>query len=52
MFTGNNPCNLLTADLKAYTGKIPQHSIGLKVTTHQAFVKQIFEKVIANGNKP
>jgi len=52
MFTGNNPCKLLTANLNAYTGKIPQHAIGLRVSTHQAFIKQIFEKVIADGNKP
>ena len=52
MFTGNNPCNLLTSNLKAYTGRIPQHAIGLMVTSHQAFIKQIFEKVIADGNKP
>lgn len=52
MFTGNNPCNLLTDNLRAYTGKISQHAIGLRVTSHQAFIKQIFEKVIANGSKP
>jgi len=52
MFTGNNPCNLLTENLTAYKGKIPQLAIGLRVTTHQAFIKQIFEKVIADGNKP
>lgn len=52
MFTGNNPCALLTADLTAYAGKIPQHAVGLRVTTHQNFIKQIFEKVIADGNKP
>jgi hypothetical protein len=52
MFTGNNPSALLAADLTAYTGKIPQQSIGLRVATHQNFIKQIFDKVIADGNKP
>lgn len=52
MFTGNNPCKLMTADLDAYKGKIPQYAVGLRVTKHQAFIKEIFEKVIADGNKP
>lgn len=52
MFTGNDPCKLLTADLTTYTGSIPQHAIGLRVTTHQDFIKKIFEKVIADGKKP
>ncbi|HEY6874199.1 MAG TPA: Hachiman antiphage defense system protein HamA [Geobacteraceae bacterium] len=52
VFTGNNPCALLTADLITYTGKIPQHSIGLRVAAHQAFIKEIFEKVIADASKP
>jgi hypothetical protein len=51
MFTGNNPSNLLTADLKAYTGKIPQHAVGLRVWNHQAFIRQVFEKVIADASK-
>lgn len=52
MFTGNNPSKLLTANLNAYSGKIPQHAVGLRVSTHQAFIKQVFDKVIADGNKP
>ena len=52
MFTGNNPNPLLTANLTAYSGRIPQVAVGLRVSTHQAFIKQIFEKVIADGNQP
>lgn len=52
MFTGNNPSNLLTANLNAYNGKIPQFAVGLRVSTHQAFIKQVFDKVITDGNKP
>ena len=52
MFTGNNPSNLLTADLNAYNGTISQLAVGLRVSTHQAFIKQVFEKVIADGNEP
>ena len=52
MFTGNNPSTLLTTNLTAYAGKIPQVAVGLRVSTHQAFIKQVFEKVIDNGNQP
>jgi hypothetical protein len=51
MFTGNNPTNLLTANLTAYSGTIPQVAIGLRVPTHQAFIKDVYEKVIADGHK-
>lgn len=52
MFTGNNPSTPLTANLNAYSGRIPQFAVGLRVSTHQAFIKDVFEKVIADGNKP
>jgi hypothetical protein len=52
MFTGNNSTALLTANLTAYTGKIRQFAVGLRVSSHQAFIKQIFEKVIHDGNQP
>lgn len=52
MFTGNNPSPLLTANLSAYSGKIPQFAVGLRVASHQAFIKQVFEKVIDDGNTP
>lgn len=51
VFTGNDARDLLTADLMTYAGKIPQHSVGLRVATHQTFIKEIFEKVIADVNK-
>ena len=51
-FTGNNSRKLLEADLKAYKGKIKQHAVGLRVATHQTFIRQIFKKVIADANKP
>lgn len=52
MFTGNNPCNLLKSDLDTYNGKIQQYAVGLRVFEHQDFIKQVFEKVILDGNKP
>jgi hypothetical protein len=51
MFTGNNPSKLLADNLTAYAGKISQHAVGLRVTNHQAFIKQIFEKATADGIK-
>ena len=50
-FTGNNPSALLTANLNAYNGQIPQFAVGLRVSTHQAFIKQVFDKVIADGKQ-
>lgn len=52
VFTGNDPRKLLTDDLTAYAGAISQHAVGLRVTTHQAFIKQIYDKVTAVGVKP
>jgi hypothetical protein len=52
MFTGNNSRKLLADDLSAYMGKIQQFAVGLRVPTHQEFIKQIFQKVIADGYKP
>ena len=52
MFTGSNPCKLLTDNLTAYTGTIPQYAIGLRVAEHQNFIKKIYEKVISDGIKP
>jgi hypothetical protein len=52
MFTGNSSRKLLADDLKAYKGRIQQYAVGLRVPTHQTFIRQIFEKVIADGNKP
>ncbi len=48
-FSGNNPASLLRKDLNAYTGKISQFAVGLRVKEHQAFIKAVYEKVIANG---
>jgi len=50
-FSGNDPTSLLGKYLNAYTGNISQYAVGLRVTTHQAFIKAVYEKVIADGNK-
>jgi HamA len=50
VFCGNNPTELLRADLTACGGAISQLSVGLRVATHQQFIKDVYAKVIADGN--
>ena len=49
-FSGNAPIAHLTASLQAYAGTIPQWSLGLHVDGHAQFVKDVYERVIANAN--
>ena len=49
-FSGNNPKSLLTASLNSYRGNISQSCVGLRVDGHAAFIKAVYERVIANGN--
>ena len=46
-FSGNDPSKPLKANLQTYAGLIPQHYVALCVTTHQAFIKEVFEAVSA-----
>jgi hypothetical protein len=50
VFCGNDPADLLRDDLESYTGSICQSSVGLRVTTHQQFIKNVYDKVIADGD--
>ena len=43
-FTGNAPDRYLEADLTAYTGKIQQIAVGLRVASHQSFIDSVFEE--------
>ena len=45
-FSGNDPSKSLKANLESYGGLIPQYYVALRVTSHQAFIKQIYEAVI------
>lgn len=45
-FSGNNPVNLLKANLMKYTGSVSQHYVGLQVKDHQAFISTIFAAVV------
>lgn len=48
-FSGNDPENFLTTDLKGYSGGVDQFSVGLRVEAHQDFIHATFEKAI-NGD--
>ena len=49
-FTGNDPKTFLENNLNAYTGRVKQHGVGLRVKGHKAFVKAVYEKVAEDGN--
>ena len=49
-FSGNEPTGRLQTALNGYGGTITQMGVGLRVTTHAAFVNDIYEKVIADGD--
>jgi Cap4 SAVED domain len=48
--SGNDPTVRLQTALNGYGGAITQMGAGLRVATHAAFVKDVYEKVIADGN--
>jgi hypothetical protein len=49
LFTGSDPSAHVTADLKAYSGSVPQLTITLRVMGHQKFIKDTYERVISGG---
>jgi len=49
-FSGNDPTTFLETDLNNYTGNVYQFSVGLRIGTHQTFIKDVFDKVSANGD--
>jgi hypothetical protein len=42
--SGNDASGALEADLKAYTGKIEQHAVNLRIDDHQKFIGSIYKK--------
>ena len=46
-FTGNAPDRYLEAGLTAYTGRVPQMAVGLRVAAHQAFINGVFAEALA-----
>ncbi len=49
VFSGNEPTEKMKASLTGYSGHIPQMAVGLRIHTHASFVKDVYEKVIADG---
>lgn len=49
-FSGNAPDALLTSALQAYPGGVNQWGVGLRVEGHGAFIRDIYDQVIANAN--
>lgn len=50
IFCGNNPEPLMRVNLTGYEGAIRQLYVGLRVETHQAFINDVYLKVVENGN--
>ena len=50
VFSGNAPDALLTRSLQSYTGPVTQWGVGLRVEGHGAFVRAVYDRVIANAN--
>lgn len=46
VFCGNNPEALMRASVASYNGEINQLYVGLRVGTHQAFIKDVYLKII------
>jgi len=44
-FSANDPSNLLKDNLTKYAGTVKQNYVGLRVKTHQEFIKDVFELV-------
>lgn len=49
LFVGNDPSAHVRADLTAYAGGIAQSAVVVRVTGHQAFIRNAFEKALAGG---
>ena len=48
-FSGNDSAKHLENDLNAYKGKIEQWSVGLRVASHQDFIRAVYQEVSLNG---
>ncbi len=47
---GNDPRAHLLSDLNGYTGGMTQENVGLRIETHQDFIREVYEKVIADAD--
>lgn len=48
VLSGNDPAPILRADLNSYKGKIGQISVGIRIKSHQEFIKSVFEQAATN----
>lgn len=48
LLTEGDPSAHVSADLKAYPGKVPQLSVTLRVQHHQKFINDAYDEVVAN----
>lgn len=48
--SGNNPANLLRANLQGYGGSFSQLYVGIRVDPHGAFIAGVYDQVIVNAN--
>jgi len=48
-FSGNDPLKLLAAYLEAYRGRVRQRAVGLCVSKHQKFIRDVYGKVKTSG---
>lgn len=48
-FTGNDPRKLLRTNTTAYRGGVKRLAVGLQVSEHQAFIANVYSKVITNA---
>jgi len=49
-FSGNCPRALLSVDLRAYSGAISQHAVGLRVAPHQQLIAAVFDLLQADND--
>lgn len=49
-FSGNDPTNLLRANLQGNDGTFRQQYVGVRIGAHGAFIAEVYDRVIANAN--
>jgi hypothetical protein len=50
LFTASDPSQLVQNDLTAYTGKIKQLAMTLRVNAHQDFIRTAYEKALVDDS--
>jgi hypothetical protein len=50
LFTSGDPSAHVAADLQAYSGRVPQLTITLRVKSHQKFIRDAYEQVNTSGS--